>query len=133
MDYEFPGAAWLAALHDKLNSDERYNQIARNWEGDLLFTIQADQGFEQTVSLYLDLWHGSCRQSRVIENGEVLDTSFKLEAPYTNWVRILNGDLHPMQAMLTQKIKVGGSMTYMMRHVPTVLDFTRCAQEITQF
>jgi hypothetical protein len=36
-----------------------------------------------------------------------------------------------MQAMITRKLRVQGSMAYMMRNVPVVLDFVRCAREIT--
>jgi putative sterol carrier protein len=37
-----------------------------------------------------------------------------------------------MSAMMTSKLKVSGSMGYMMRNVPTVLDFVRCANEVTK-
>jgi putative sterol carrier protein len=56
---------------------------------------------------------------------------FVLTATYTNISRIMKGDLDPMQAMLTRKLQVHGSMAYMMRNVPTVLDFVRCAREVT--
>jgi putative sterol carrier protein len=39
--------------------------------------------------------------------------------------------MNPMTAMMTSKLKVDGDLGYMMRHVPTVLDFVRCAREIT--
>jgi putative sterol carrier protein len=54
-----------------------------------------------------------------------------LNAKYEDYVRILTGDLHPMQAMLTRKLNVQGNMALLMRNVPTVLDFVRCAQEVT--
>jgi putative sterol carrier protein len=41
----------------------------------------------------------------------------------------LEGNLNPIQAMATMKLKVRGNMAYIMRNVPTVLDFTRVAQE----
>jgi putative sterol carrier protein len=81
--------------------------------------------------IYLDLWHGSCRDAYVVEAGEEKDAAFVLKAPYENFVRVLTGEMDPMTAMLTRKLKVTGSMSYMMRNVPTVLDFVRCAQEIT--
>jgi putative sterol carrier protein len=37
-----------------------------------------------------------------------------------------------MQAMLTRKLDVKGNMAVMMRSVPVVLDFVRCAREITK-
>ncbi len=33
--------------------------------------------------------------------------------------------------MMTQKLKVNGNMGYLMRNVPVVLDFVRCAGEVT--
>ena len=39
--------------------------------------------------------------------------------------------LDPMQAMMTRKLNVQGSMAMMMRNVPVVLDFVRCAREVT--
>jgi hypothetical protein len=36
-----------------------------------------------------------------------------------------------MQAMLTRKLHVKGNMSVMMRNVPSVLDFVRCAKENT--
>jgi putative sterol carrier protein len=132
MPIQFPSPEWLAAFHAKLNSDTQYAQIARNWEGDLVFTIESDSGFGETVHLYFDLWHGTSRAARVLASPDEVDALFSISAPFSNWRRILDGELHPMQALLTQKLRVRGNMAYLMRHVPTVLDFTRCAQELTQ-
>jgi hypothetical protein len=35
-----------------------------------------------------------------------------------------------MQAMITRRLKVEGSMAYMLRNVPTVLDFVRCCSSV---
>jgi putative sterol carrier protein len=57
--------------------------------------------------------------------------TFVLRSPYNNFAAILQGRLDPMTAMMTSKLKVQGSLGYMMRNVPTVLDFVRCCREIT--
>ena len=128
----FPSLDWLTALQHRLNADARYNDIARNWEGDLLFDIQPAGNLQQPLLLYLDLWHGQCRG---VEYAPAAGTharpTFILRAPYTHFTSILLGKLDPMTAMLTSKLKVDGSLAYMMRNVPTVLDFVRCAREIT--
>ena len=64
-------------------------------------------------------------------NGKTANT-FTLSATYKNIASVLSGNLNPMTAMMTSKLKVKGSMGYMMRNVPTVLDFVRCAQEVTE-
>jgi hypothetical protein len=53
-------------------------------------------------------------------------------ASYKDITSILTGKLNPMTAMMTSKLKVKGSLGYMMRNVPTVLDFVRVAQEVTK-
>ncbi len=37
----FPTEEWLKGLETKLNSDAKYADIARNWEGDLFFVIRS--------------------------------------------------------------------------------------------
>ena len=57
--------------------------------------------------------------------------AFILKAPYENFARIVNGQLDAMQALMTRKLGVQGNMAVLMRSVPTVLDFVRCAREVT--
>ena len=128
----FPSKEWLEGLEVKLNSDERYGQIAKNWEGDLFFFIEPDGNLREQLSFYLDLWHGKCRKVDYKPQPESYpNPAFTLTATYENITSILAGNLNPVTAMLTSKLKVKGSMGYMLRNVPTVLDFVRCAQEVT--
>ncbi len=128
----FPSPEWLHALHEKLNHDAHYNHVARNWEGDLLFDIQPAGHLAQPLTMYLDLWHGQCRAVEFAPDPEKHPKpTFILRSPYDNFTAILLGKLDPMTAMMTSKLKVNGSLGYMMRNVPTVLDFVRCAREIT--
>lgn len=132
MAHIFPSEEWLKSLEDHLNSDERYAKVARKWEGDIIMHIRAEGALKEDTKIYLDLWHGKCREAYFLDNEEEKKCTFILQAPYGNFIRILKGELDPMQAMMTRKLIVKGSMTYMMRNVPTVLDFVRCAQDVTQ-
>jgi putative sterol carrier protein len=128
----FPSEEWLQDLENKLNSDSRYNEIAKNWEGDLLFLIEPDGNLKERLTFYLDLWHGHCRKVEYRPEIATYPTpTFTLAASYKDITSILLGKLNPMTAMMTSKLKVKGSMGYMMRNVPTVLDFVRVAQEVT--
>ena len=127
---KFPSPEWVSALEIKLNSDEQYARIAHNWEGDMLCQIEADDTLKESLAYYLDLWHGKCRQAFVLEDGAVTP-KFVLRATYGIYRRLLKGELEPMQALLTRKINVQGSMAVFVRNVPTVLDFVRCCREVT--
>ena len=127
----FPSLEWLQALGAKLNSDEKYAQVAKNWEGDMACVLEADDRLSEKKILYLDLHHGKCREIAELNDLAEKNPAFVLTASYTNFLRVLQGDLDPMQAMLTRKLGVKGNMAVMMRNVPTVLDFVRCAREVT--
>jgi putative sterol carrier protein len=134
MGYPFPSEDWLLALKDVLNSDPRYAKVAANWEGDMVVVIESDDAQsdgDDSHVFYLDLWHGRCREARVIERGdEIPEAAFSLRAKLVHIIRIFQGDLDPMQAMLTRRMHVRGDMAYMLRNVPTVLDFVRCCRQV---
>ncbi len=132
MPPKFPSEAWLKALEARLNSDERYARVARNWEGDLAFVIEPDASgeLEAPMVLYVDLWHGKCRGSAMLRDVAEKNPAFVLTATLENYRKVLDGRLDPMQAMLTRKLKVKGGMAYMMRNVPVVLDFVRVCREV---
>jgi putative sterol carrier protein len=127
----FPTEEWLIALMEKLNSDEKYAEVAKKWEGDMIFQIEPDGSLEDETSFYLDLWHGKCRSANMIPSGSDTKASFTLRGSYENYVRLLQSELDPMQALLTRKLGVQGNMAVLMRSVPVVLDFVRCCREVT--
>ncbi len=129
----FPSEEWLHELEAALNSDERYADIAKNWEGDLFFLIEPEGNLKEPLRFYLDLWHGKCRKVEYNPTAASHPNPiFTLSASYNNIVGVLSGKLNPMTAMMTSKLKVKGNMGYMMRNVPTVLDFVRVAQGVTK-
>ncbi len=128
----FPSEEWLRVLEERLNSDARYHDIAKNWEGDMLVYIDPEGNLKERLAFYLDLWHGTCRKAEYKPVAEAHpNPTFTLTASYKDITSILTGKLNPMTAMMTSKLKVKGSMSYMMRNVPTILDFIRVAQEST--
>jgi putative sterol carrier protein len=128
---EFPTPEWTQAFMDKLNTDQKYAEIARNWEGDLCFLIEPAGPVPEQIVIYLDLWHGKCRQALYLHDLDGLKPAFLLKASYLEFKKVLMGNVTPMQALMTRKLQVTGSMPVLMRNVPTVLDFVRCAQEVT--
>jgi putative sterol carrier protein len=131
MNPVFPSTEWLQALEVKLNSDARYAEIAKKWEGDLVIVIEPEGNLKEQHIYYIDLWHGKCRGVAELKDVSEKDAVFVLTATYENIKRIMTGKLDPMQAMMTRKLSVKGNLAVMMRSVPTVLDFVRCAREIT--
>jgi putative sterol carrier protein len=132
MGHPFPSEAWLLALHQTINSDEQYARTAKGWEGDILCVIEAPDGHDWLAVFYLDLWHGTCRGVRAFPPGttDLPTAKFTLRAPLPNFYKVISGELDPMQAMMTRRLRVEGNMAYMLRNVPTVLDFVRCCRAV---
>ena len=131
MAYAFPSDAWLDAFISALNQDDRYAEVAHKWEGDFAFTIEPDDPESGEPSyFYMDLWHGKCRGAQVAESIEEMpkEPDFVMSASESVFKRVLTGDLDPMQGMLTRKLRVQGNMAYILRNVPTVLEFVRCCK-----
>jgi putative sterol carrier protein len=129
----FPSEEWLKELETKLNTDKKYADIAKNWEGDIFIIIEPKGNLKEGLTFFLDLWHGKCRKVEFKPQADSHPTpTFTLTANYEDIKDIMTGKLNPMTAMMTMKLKVKGNMGYMMRNVPTVLDFVRCAQEVTK-
>ena len=135
MAHKFPSEEYIKAVMDVLNNDSRYAEIARDWEGDLLFIVEPSDGGEGVdlpMMIYMDLWQGKGRDARVIdpEMDEVPETAFVLSGTRANFLKVLTGELEVIQSMITRKLTLKGSLTYMMRNVPTLLDFLRCCGEV---
>lgn len=128
---KFPEPEWIQALLKKLNSDTHYAEIARKWEGDMLFIIEPGGNLTSPRSFYLDLWHGKCRQAYLVTPEQEIQAAFTLSGNYEHYTRLLRNEIEPMQALLTRKLGVRGNMGVLMRNVPTVLDFVRCCKEVT--
>jgi putative sterol carrier protein len=128
---KFPSTEWMEVIKNKLNTDVNYAQIAKNWEGDLRLVVEPDGSLPEKLWLYFDLWHGKCRDAYIEEQTSTKKPVFILKASYGNYIKILSGEVGVMQALMTRMVSVQGSMAYMMRNVPTILDFVRCCQEVT--
>lgn len=127
MPLTFPSHAWVKAFAEKLNTSASYAEIAKNWEGDILFQVDMPTG--APLLLYLDLWHGQCRDAYEAKDANQ-KAAFRLTAPLANFVKVIKGELDPMQAMMTGKLKVQGSMVVLMKHIPTVLEFVKVARTV---
>lgn len=117
MAIPFPSEAWVQQMMADLNQSEAYREAAKNWEGDFLFVIEPGGRLEKTTRLYMDLWHGKCRAARVVDDQEELKTAFRLTGSIEVWKKVMTGQLDPMQAMMTGRLKLQGNMAVVMRNV----------------
>ncbi|HYA71252.1 MAG TPA: SCP2 sterol-binding domain-containing protein [Thermoplasmata archaeon] len=121
---KFPSEEWLAAYVAKLNTNPNYEDAARKWEGAMTFVILKDAAFDKDAYLFLDLFHGKCRGSKFsLKLEDLPPAQYKYMGPFTNWKRLINKEIDPIQGILTGKFKLEGSMM-------TIMRFTRAAKEM---
>lgn len=128
MAYAFPSAEWVEALKDVINSSESYRNAARTWEGDFYFVIEPDETttLTQPVTLYMDLWHGECRDACVVSDPAEKSPEFIISAPYAAWKQVVTGQLDPIKALMTRKLKLQGNLMKIMRSVKAANELVRC-------
>jgi putative sterol carrier protein len=77
--------------------------------------VDPDASYRHRHVLYLDLWHGECREARVIADENEKSPKYRIFGPFTNMKQILDKKVDPVQSMMTGKIKVKGDMAQIMR------------------
>jgi putative sterol carrier protein len=117
----FPSTQWAQSFKDALNTNPNYKTKAATWEGDFLFIITPDTSYPHEIILYLDLWHGTCRDARFTTQRE--QTAFTLTGPYTTWRQILQGTLDPLRAVVRGYLCVQGDSR-------KIMDYAHAAQEL---
>ena len=126
MSYLFPSEEWLIALVDILNSNQEYQEAAKNWEGDFYFIIEPEDGLKERVIAYMDLWHGTCRSAGIIEDENQKRPEFRMRAPLGKWQKVLGRKLNPIQGMMTGQLKVSGNMRKIVKNPKAALALVNC-------
>jgi len=123
----FGSQEWLDALKKALETSQAYKEAAKNWEGDIYFVVEPDASYKNRHIMYLDLWHGGCREARAITDENEKSPKYSIVGPFTNWKQILNKKVDPVQSMMTGKIKVKGDMAQIMKMPRAAVELVNCA------
>ena len=128
---EFPSENWVKEYMEKLNASKAYEDAGKTWEGDILFVMQKDDTHPMDEYVYLDLHHGKCRSAKYIDSGDNLPkTEFKYIGKYSNWVKLLDKQIDPIQGILTGKFKLDGPMMKIMRYTKAAKEMVNTASTV---
>lgn len=132
--YKFPSEGWIKAYKEELNKNKVYEESAKDWEGDFLFIISPGEGIEKEIVFYVDLWHGKCRDAYMLPSREAKKTAFVFEGPYSNWKKLIMGQLDPIHAIMMRKFKLEGDMGKVLRYTKAASELVKTASRIpTEF
>lgn len=134
MAYAFPTDAWVKALMEDLNASAAYADAAKNWEGDFYFIVEPGGTLDHQVMLYMDLWHGKCRDAFEVTDEAAKSPVFRMSAPVATWKKVLTKKLDPIQGMVTGQLKLKGNMAMVMKNVKAAKELVEsCTRVPTDF
>ena len=108
---------WVKAYEEALNNNSAYNEAAKTWEGDFIFIIEPDGNLDHELKFWMDLWHGNCRGSKVVKEGDEQEAEFVVTGKYSNYMKVINKEVGPVKALMMSKLKLKGPMAKVMRAV----------------
>jgi putative sterol carrier protein len=117
----FPTDEWIKTFKDELNKSKTYEEVAKTWEGDFLFVVTPDDELKKEVVFYVDLWHGKCRDAYLVKGKK--KAAFIFSGPYSNWKKVINGELDPIRGLIRGMFTVDGDSKI-------ILDQSKAAQEL---
>jgi len=120
---KYPSEEWITAFMTELNKNADYEDAAKTWEGDFIFLIKPEGAVTQPVAFYLDLFHGKCREARMLASPTERTADFTYEGTYENWKKLIRKEIDPIKGLMSGKFKLHGNMMKVMR-------YTRAAKEL---
>lgn len=126
----FATPEWVAALKDSINASPAYGEAAKTWEGDFWFIVEPDGTAGDRKLMYLDLWHGQCREAFLAESEAERTPEFRISGSARGWQRVINREIDPIKAMMTNQLKVKGNFAKIMRSVKAAQELVLCAAAV---
>jgi putative sterol carrier protein len=132
--YKFGSEEWVKALQEAINASEAYAEAAKTWEGDFYFIVEPGGPIEKEMVMYMDLWHGKCREAAVYEDRTAKTPAFVISAPLSVWRKVIEKKVDPIQGMMTRQMKIQGDMVKIMKAVKAARELVECTTKVpTEF
>lgn len=132
MAIPFLSEEWAAAFKDAVNSSAAYKVAAETWEGDFYFISELGSGEHRTM--YLDLWHGECRDAYIVADPSSKSPEFEVSGKIPSWKKVIDKKVDPIQALITRQLKLKGNMAKVLKSVKAAQELVNCATTVpTEF
>jgi putative sterol carrier protein len=127
---KFPSDEWIKALMVEVNDSQGYRDAAKNWEGDFYFVINKGHGVPEDVYLYMDLWHGECRDAFEATDPAAQSPEFIIQADVPGWRKVIEKQTDPIRAMMTRQLRLKGTMTKIMKAPKAATELVNCCTRV---
>lgn len=141
MSVKLPSEAeeWIGQYKDALNESAEYAEAGEGWgvgfNGDFIFEIQPDDAYDgEPVYFYLALQDGDCQDAYVTEDPDGEDWGFAFRGDYSDWKRLTNGAVDPVEGMMDGTFDLDGDMQKVMQYSQAAIVMTEVSGDIgTEF
>ena len=130
MTHRFPSESWIQELSKLLNESPSYEQSAKDWEGDFIFVVSADEMLEENAYLFLGLRHGKSTGAALLSSAGERPAEYTITAPFATWRKVIDGELDPIQGMMMRKLKLEGNLMKIMRYPKAAKEIVTCCASV---
>ena len=128
MTVAFPSPEWVRAYGAAINASETYKSASLEWtHGDVALVVnpQPEIGIKEPVGIWLDLDRGTCREAKIVSQGEADRAPFVIAGDYAHWKRVIRKELGPIAGIMQRKLSLKGSL-------PIVVRFVKSAEQLVE-
>lgn len=133
MPHEVFTEEWAHAWKNELNQSASYEQAAKTWEWPLALVMEADpdESVPEDRAVYVDLYHGKCRDARVASAEDLEQAPYVISAdPYT-WREVMEGTLEAISGIMKGRIVLTrGNMVVLAQYVSAARELVDAATRI---
>ena len=141
MALKFPGDgdARIREYGGLLDENEAYDEAGADWgvgfDGDFLFVVEPDDGYDgEPVSFFLGLEDGDCTAAYEVSDPDDEEYGFVFRGAYANWKRLFEGELGPVDSMMSGEFEIEGDMQKVLQYSEAAVEMTETGRGIdTQF
>jgi putative sterol carrier protein len=113
---------WMDAWKKIINGSKEYREIAKEWEGSVSITVNADpsKNVPEPVYMFTDYWHGDALDFLICDAAKAQTAKFIMSGDYSRWKQVAKKELDATKALMQGKLKLKGDLTYVVRNVKTI-------------
>jgi len=130
MSIKFGTDEWVKAAMTALNNTPAYKSAAAKWEGDFYFVVPDGNGPGNPITMYMDLWHGDCRDAFLVTDPSVKSPAFVMTAPVAVWQLVFEGKLDPIKGLMTKKLSLEGNKMKVLKAPKAAVEMVNCCAGI---
>ena len=140
MALQFPSDEWIKAWEETLENDPTYQEASDGWgvefDGDFVFHLRADDRLPEDRYFFVGLEDGDVYDCREIEDPDEVDHGFVYAGDYSDWVRMIRGDVGAIDGLMSGTFDVQGDMQRVLQYsdaAAAMVDVSNQLEDRTEF